>query len=106
MQEPVCPWGRFADVNGAEFFSDLLSRYPVYLPGTTPIMSDTAFQLLAYALEGIKKTPFARMFNETTQAAKMSSTTLGHGAGLKNAVIPSDNETSSGWSTDFGDEAP
>ena len=69
-------------------------------------MLDTAFQLLAYALEGIKKTPFTRLFNETTQAAKMTSTTLRHAASSKNAVIPGDNETSCGWSTDLGDEAP
>ncbi|KAK5235892.1 hypothetical protein LTR47_003367 [Exophiala xenobiotica] len=88
------------------FFKDLGARYPVYLPGTTPIMSNTAFQLLAYALEGIKQQPYDTLFYQTAQSIGLSRSSLRHPPDSTNAVIPGANESVSGWSTDFGDEAP
>ncbi|KAK5431908.1 hypothetical protein LTR34_005027 [Exophiala xenobiotica] len=88
------------------FFKDLGARYPVYLPGTTPIMSNTAFQLLAYALEGIKQQPYDTLFNQTAKSVGLSRSSLRHPPDSTNAVIPGPNESVSGWSTDFGDEAP
>ncbi|KAJ9614513.1 hypothetical protein H2200_002650 [Cladophialophora chaetospira] len=89
----------------SEFFTDLLTRPAVYLPGTTPIFSNTAFQLLAYAMEAIRGTPFTEMFHNLTAHLNMSSSSLATPADTTGAVIPSDVE-SSGWSTDYGDESP
>ncbi|KIW36324.1 uncharacterized protein PV06_11422 [Exophiala oligosperma] len=89
-----------------DFFKDLRARYPVYLPGTTPIMSNTAFQLLAYALEGIKKQPYDAMFNQTANAIGISSTSLHRPLNSTNAVIPGISGNESSWYTDFGDESP
>ncbi|EXJ79009.1 hypothetical protein A1O3_08510 [Capronia epimyces CBS 606.96] len=88
------------------FFRDLSGRYPIYLPGTTPIMSNTAFQLLAYALEGIKQQPYDAMFNKTATSIGLSRSSLRYPLSTRNAIIPGANESVSGWSTDFGGEDP
>ena len=46
-----------------DFLRDLISRPPVELPDTTPIYSNAAFQLLAFALES-KGTPFSSLIGE------------------------------------------
>ncbi|KEF54903.1 uncharacterized protein A1O9_09346 [Exophiala aquamarina CBS 119918] len=96
---------RWANSDLPEFFQDLTARYPVYLPGTTPIMSNTAFQLLSYALESIKQTTYEAIFNATAQAIGLRGSTLRQPPTTENVVVPGDNITQSGWSIDFGDEA-
>jgi CubicO group peptidase (beta-lactamase class C family) len=89
----------------AEFFTDLLSRPSIYLPGTTPIFSNTAFQLLAYALEVMQGKPFSELFHNLTTQLSMLSSSLSTPKDTTGAIIPTDVETS-GWSTDYGDESP
>lgn len=69
-------------------------------------MSNTAFQLLAYALEGVKQQPYDAMFNQTANAIGISSTSLHRPLNSTFAVIPGTNGNESGWYTDFGDESP
>jgi CubicO group peptidase (beta-lactamase class C family) len=87
----------------AEFFKDLLARPPIYQPGTTPVQSNTAFQLLAYALEDITGKSYSDMLANLTETLGMSDTSLAAPDNTSIAVVPSD-PTTSRWSADYGDK--
>ena len=80
-----------------DFFRDLSTRRPVYLPASTPIYSNVGFQLLAFALEEITGRSFNDMVNESVfDVLNMESTTLGTPDSTAAGIIPV-NETISGW---------
>ncbi|KUL85843.1 hypothetical protein ZTR_07344 [Talaromyces verruculosus] len=90
----------------AEFFTSLTKQPPVVMPGTSPVYSNDAFQILGYVVESITGKPF-----ETTLSTKileplgMNQTTLSTPKKSTSGVIPI-NETASGWTTNYEDEAP
>ena len=90
----------------AEFFASFTRRAPVFLPGTTPVYSNAAFQILSYALENITNRTFESILDEgILQAVNMTSSSLATPSDSSNGVIPT-SEKASGWDASFGDEAP
>ena len=90
----------------AEFFASFNHRAPIHLPGTTPVYSNAAFQILSYALENITNRTFEASLNESIlKATDLTSTSLSTPADSDNGVIPV-NKQASGWARVFGDEAP
>ncbi|KAF4963135.1 hypothetical protein FSARC_8848 [Fusarium sarcochroum] len=88
-----------------EFFKDFKTLHPVTSPYNMPIYSNAAFQILAYALEGITNKTFPQVFDKyIRQPLKLNATYLSTpsaGADI-NAIIPGDvNE--SRWNVDVGD---
>jgi CubicO group peptidase (beta-lactamase class C family) len=93
-------------MNSLEFFAEFTKRPPVYLPSTTPIYSNAAFQILGYAIENITNKPFESLLNETVFIPlNMTRSSLFTPSDSSNGVIPV-NETASWWALDAGDEAP
>jgi CubicO group peptidase (beta-lactamase class C family) len=89
-----------------EFFSWFTKRPPVYLPSTTPVYSNAAYQLLGYALENITNKPFELLLKQSIfTPLNMTRTSLLNPVDPSSGVIPV-NESASGWATDGGDEAP
>jgi CubicO group peptidase (beta-lactamase class C family) len=77
--------------------------FPVF---ATPTYSNSAYHILAYALEAIKKKPFPSMLaKDLFQKLDMKGSSYKMPADSSKAVIPGD-ETSSGWSADIGDDTP
>jgi CubicO group peptidase (beta-lactamase class C family) len=83
-----------------------MKQPPVVIPGTSPVYSNDAFQILGYVVESITGKPF-----ETTLSTRilaplgMNQTTLSTPQKHTAGVIPV-NKTASGWATDYGDETP
>jgi CubicO group peptidase (beta-lactamase class C family) len=90
----------------AQFFAGFTKRPPVYLPGTTPVYSNAAFQILGYVLEAITNRTYASLLQDTVLTPlHMTSTSLAIPTNTTNAVIPV-NETASQWAIDAGDLSP
>lgn len=90
----------------AEFFSEFSRQPPVALPGTTPIYSHAAFQILGYVIEGITGKSFQSILKDSILGPLgMKKTSLSAPKKSSSAVIPVDEETS-GWSRRYGGEAP
>lgn len=89
-----------------EFFAWFTKRPPVYLPSTTPLYSNAAYQLLSYALEKITNKTFEALLIDTIfTPLDMTRSSLTTAVDPSSGVIPV-NETASGWATNGGDEAP
>jgi hypothetical protein len=90
----------------AQFFAGFTQRHPVYTPSTSPIYSNAAYQILAYALENITGTAFPTMVEESLfkpLSLTASSWTLPENS---TAVIPPTELATLGWSINLGDETP
>jgi CubicO group peptidase (beta-lactamase class C family) len=91
---------------GSEFFSWFTKRPPVYLPSTTPVYSNAAYQLLGYALENITNKSFESLLDQSIfKPLNMTRSSLLVPSDPSEGVIPV-NETTSGWAMDGGEEAP
>ena len=89
-----------------EFFTDFIHRAPVFLPATTPIFSNAAFQILGYVLEAITNKPFRSMLeNSILHPLNMTGTSLLAPSESADGVIPI-SESASGWAALLGDESP
>ncbi|KAI9687086.1 MAG: hypothetical protein M1822_002496 [Bathelium mastoideum] len=81
----------------SQFLAALSTRQPVYAPNTTPIYSNTGFQILAYALESIAGRPLSEILQERIfSPLSLSSTFTTAPANDSQGVIPGD-PGSSGW---------
>lgn len=90
----------------AQFFAGFTKRPPVYLPGTTPVYSNAAFQIFGYVLEAITNRTYASLLQDTVlNPLHMTSTSLAIPTNTTNAIIPV-NETASQWAIDAGDLSP
>jgi len=79
----------------------ILKGWPVVPTYHTPIYSNTAFQILAYAIENITKTSFSKLVqDELLKPLKLSRTFSSPPLNDSNAAV---NE---GWRADLGDAAP
>lgn len=89
-----------------EFFANFIQRAPVVLPGTTPIFSNAAFQILGYALEHITGKSFPSMLEDgILDPLGMTSSSLLAPEDYTDGVIPVD-ESTSGWAETIGDGSP
>ncbi|KAF7547401.1 hypothetical protein G7046_g9019 [Stylonectria norvegica] len=88
------------------FFQQLQSLHPITSALNTPIYSNIAFQILAYALEGITHKSFSDIFNSTLLGPLgLTRTSLEAPSSKDNAIIPTD-ELYSWWSGKTGDASP
>ncbi|KAK2755034.1 hypothetical protein FQN54_006562 [Arachnomyces sp. PD_36] len=89
-----------------EFFEDFIHRAPVYLPGTTPIFSNAAFQILGYVVEAMAGDSFGSILEDRILAPlNMTGSSLSAPSESGKGVIPVD-ESASGWSAVLGDKSP
>ena len=89
-----------------DFFRSLLEHHPIFHASTTPAYSNTAFQLLAYALETITNKPYSQMLSDDIfKPLNMTHSSYSQPANTTFAVIPF-NESASDWSFDLGTDSP
>lgn len=89
-----------------EFFTNFIHRAPVFLPATTPIFSNAAFQILGYILEAITDKPFSSMLeNDILGPLNMTDSSLLAPSESTDGVIPA-SKSASGWAALLGDESP
>ena len=88
------------------FFRGFLDRHPVFAPSTTPIYSNIAFQILAYALENLadNKSFCSILSNKILKPLHLDRTSISH-PNSSVMAIPK-NITRTDWDTDLGDETP
>ena len=100
---PPCLQNTTTPCNRSEFLAALSTRQPVYAPNTTPIYSNTGFQILAYALESATGRPFLEVLNDRiiTPLSLLSTYTKAP-ANYSRGVIPQD-PGSSGWNYNRGE---
>ena len=88
------------------FFRGFLHRHPVFAPSTTPIYSNVAFRLLAYALENMASKSFNSIVSKNIlKPLHMSRTSTSLPKNSSVGAIPGHN-TTSGWDSDWGDDTP
>lgn len=89
-----------------EFFADFPTQNPIVASYETPVYSNTAFQILGYALENITGQPMHELFNQhLVGPLNLTSTSYGPPSTPDASVIPY-NTTISWWSADLLDLAP
>ncbi|RKK94448.1 hypothetical protein BFJ68_g15174 [Fusarium oxysporum] len=91
-----------------EFFQGITA--PTFLPITstanTPVYSNVAYQILAYALEGMTRKPFKKSFQSSLlDPLSMKRTGLEAPKNKENAMIP-ENEQLSWWNVTTADGSP
>ncbi|KAI0857594.1 beta-lactamase/transpeptidase-like protein [Xylaria cubensis] len=90
----------------AEFLQEVNALHPVTSTFHTPVYSNMAFQILAYALEGITGKSFADIFQSSIiNRLGLSRTSLQPPNSTEEGIIPGD-KISSWWSVDLGDSSP
>lgn len=84
-------------------------KHPVYAPSTTPIYSNAAFQILAYALENITGRLFPDMLQtDMIDKLHLSDTSYSKPKNDSRGVITSSdrNSVTSYWDSDLADITP
>ncbi|KAI9926587.1 hypothetical protein MW887_004355 [Aspergillus wentii] len=99
------PCGRDTACSRANFFNGFLKRHPVVPSASTPVYSNAAFQILAYALETMTSQTYEGLLVKDI----LRPLGLNHSSYSKPddklGVIPGD-VNSSYWALDSGDETP
>ncbi|KAF2235028.1 beta-lactamase/transpeptidase-like protein, partial [Viridothelium virens] len=99
---PLCVENATAPCNRSEFLAALATRQPTYAPNTTPIYSNSGFQILAYALEAIVGRPLSEILRERMFSPLfLSNTSTTAPVNDSRGVIPGD-PGSSGWNYALG----
>ncbi|KAF4951283.1 hypothetical protein FGADI_7596 [Fusarium gaditjirri] len=91
-----------------EFFRGIATQNfsPVTSAGITPVYSNVAYQILAYALEGITGKPFKKSFQSSLPSPlSMKRTSLEAPKSKENTMIP-ENEQLSWWNVTTADGSP
>ncbi|KAF5598346.1 beta-lactamase-like 1 [Fusarium pseudocircinatum] len=89
----------FQGITGQSFF-------PITSTANTPVYSNVAYQILAYALEGMTKKPFHKSFQSSLlDPLAMKRTSLEAPKSKENAMIP-ENEQLSWWNITTADGSP
>ncbi|KAJ9658756.1 hypothetical protein H2198_003502 [Neophaeococcomyces mojaviensis] len=71
------------------YINSITSTHPVFVPGFSPVYSDMAYSLLAFALENITNTSFPEIFQKNfITALNLTSTSYNAPKDLSNAIIP------------------
>ncbi|KAI1735724.1 beta-lactamase/transpeptidase-like protein [Xylaria scruposa] len=90
----------------AEFLEEVNALHPVTSTFHTPVYSNMAFQILAYALEGITGKSFTDIFQSSIiHRLGLSRTSLQPPNSTQEGIIPGD-KISSWWSVSLGDASP
>ncbi|KAI9717156.1 MAG: hypothetical protein M1812_004904 [Candelaria pacifica] len=90
--------------NRKAFFDGFLNRHPVVAPFSTPIYSNIAYQLLAYALESISKRPFKDLFQDKlVKPLNLTQTSLTKPSNDSMGLI-GEGANANWWKYDMGDE--
>ncbi len=89
----------------AEFFNGLLRAPPSFAPYATPAYTNTGYQILAYALEGIKGKSFQTMMEESVLRPLGLSHTYYQNAPESEGIIPGTPKDAE-WTYQLGDENP
>lgn len=90
----------------AEFLKAIKGLHPVTSTYHTPIYSNLAFQILAYALERITNKSFSAVFQSSIiEGLGLSRTSLQPPSSTDEGIIPGD-EISSWWNVSLGDASP
>ncbi|KAI1366401.1 beta-lactamase/transpeptidase-like protein [Xylaria arbuscula] len=90
----------------ADFLKEVRQLHPVTSTFHTPVYSNMAFQILAYALEGIAGQTFPDIFQSSLiNRLGLNRTSLRPPNNTQEGIIPGD-EISSWWSVDLGDASP
>lgn len=88
-----------------EFFQGLIRRHPIVPTSSTPVYSNAAFQILAYALEEMTGESFATLLQEDLVIPLGMNATFYTAPDMSLGVIPiQDGEH--WWTFDMGDEGP
>ncbi|KAK3308344.1 beta-lactamase/transpeptidase-like protein [Chaetomium strumarium] len=91
-----------------EFFQGLTAQtnFPITSTSNTPVYSNLAYQILAYALEGMTGNSFEKSLESSLlRPLSMKRTTLEAPKSKKNAIIP-ENDLLSWWNITTGDSSP
>jgi hypothetical protein len=89
-----------------DFFKGFITRHPVFAPSTTPIYSNVAYQILAYAIENISNNrPFNSILLDDMLKPLCMTRTSTSTPNSSIVAIPGGVE-GSGWDVDIGDETP
>ncbi|KAF5252026.1 hypothetical protein FANTH_2980 [Fusarium anthophilum] len=91
-----------------EFFQGIMAQgfFPVAATANTPVYSNVAYQILAYALEGMTRKPFNKSFQSSLlDPLSMRRTSLEAPKSKENAMIP-ENEELSWWNITTADGSP
>lgn len=81
------------------FLKDLINHPPVFAPFTTPIYSNAAFGVLAFALENITNKSFPDMMASMYTKLNLTKTSYTTPNSTDGGVIPW-NTTYAGWDID------
>lgn len=88
-----------------EFFDGLLQSHPVVPTSSTPIYSNAAFQILAYALEAMTDQSYAELLQRDIITPLGLNGTYYTAPNISLGVIPNDSGEY-WWNFDLGDEGP
>ncbi|KAL9570375.1 hypothetical protein ACKAV7_005486 [Fusarium commune] len=91
-----------------EFFRGITAQsfFPITSTANTPVYSNLAYQILAYALEGMTRKPFKKSFQSSLlDPLSMKRTGLEAPKSKDNAMIP-ENEQLSWWNVTTADGSP
>ena len=92
-------------LNLTEFFNGLLRAPPSFAPSTTPAYTNTGYQILAYALEGITGKSFRSMMEESILSPLGLRHTYYGNAPASEGIIPGTPKDAE-WTYQLGDENP
>lgn len=82
------------------------SFFPITSTANTPVYSNVAYQILAYALEGMTGKPFSKSFRSSLlNPLSMRRTSLEAPKRKDNAMVP-ENEQLSWWNITTADGSP
>ncbi|OCL07086.1 beta-lactamase/transpeptidase-like protein [Glonium stellatum] len=102
---PPCLLNTTTMCNRTGFFEAVSTRQPTYAPNTTPIYSNTAFQILAYALESIVGQPFEELLERSLLGPLNLTGTSYTTPNADRGAIPTDPSASS-WNYQMGESTP
>ncbi|CVK94620.1 uncharacterized protein FMAN_03645 [Fusarium mangiferae] len=91
-----------------EFFQGIMTQsfFPITSTANTPVYSNVAYQILAYALEGMTGKPFSKSFQSSLlNPLSMRRTSLEAPKSKDNAMVP-ENEQLSWWNITTADGSP
>ena len=91
--------------HNVEFFAGLLQSHPIVPTSSTPVYSNAAFQILAYALEAMTHHSYEDLLQRDIIEPLELSGTYYTTPNISLGVIPNDGGEH-WWNFDLGDEGP
>ncbi|KAF7717343.1 Beta-lactamase domain-containing protein [Penicillium ucsense] len=101
----IPPCGNPDPCDREQFFKGLIQRHPVVATSSTPVYSNAAFQILAYALEAMTGESFERLLHEDIVVPLGLEATSYSKPDMPVGLIPT-QDGEHWWSFDLGDEGP